>query len=76
MKVFKEAFVGREMKKTGLGKFYIKDKPKNFQVKIRKIKHHINEFNIVSEDMGIPVSEIKLIADRIQRREEGKANRK
>ena len=72
MKVFKEAFVGRENEKNWFRKVsYIKDKNwKNFLGKDKdKIKHHINEFNIVSEDMGIPVSEIKLIADRIQRGE-------
>ena len=72
MKVFKEAFVGRENEKNWFRKVsYIKDKNwKNFLGKDKdKIKHHINEFNIVSEDMGIPVSEIKVIADRIQRGE-------
>ena len=72
MKVFKEAFVGRENEKNWFRKVsYIKDKNwKNFLSKDKdKIKHHINEFNIVSEDMGIPVSEIKVIADRIQRGE-------
>ena len=72
LKIFKEAFVGRENEKNWFRKVsYIKDKNwKNFLSKDKeKIKQYINEFNIVSEDMGIPVFEIKVIADRIQRGE-------
>ena len=72
IKIFKEAFVGRENEKNWFRKVsYIKDKNwKNFLVKDKdKVKQYIGDFNIVTEDMGIPVSEIKVIADRIQRGE-------
>ncbi len=72
IKTFKEAFVGRENERNWFRKVsYIKDKNwKNFLSKDKeKIKEHINDFNMVSEDMGIPVFEIKVIADRIQRGE-------
>ena len=72
IKVFKEALVGRENEKNWFRKVsYLKDKNwKNFLVKDKeKIKEFVINFNLVSDDMGIPVSEIKLIADRIQRGE-------
>ncbi|MBF96949.1 MAG: RNA polymerase sigma factor RpoD [Pelagibacterales bacterium] len=72
VKIFKEAFVGRENEKNWFRKVsYIKDKNwKNFLSKDKdKIKQYIKDFNTVSDDMGIPVSEIKVIADRIQRGE-------
>ncbi len=72
IKVFKEALVGRENEKNWFRKVsYVKDKNwKNFLAKDKeKIKEFIINFNVVSDDMGIPVSEIKLIADRIQRGE-------
>ena len=72
IKVFKEAIVGRENEKNWFRKVsYLKDKNwKSFLAKDKeKIKEHIANFNVVSDDMGIPVSEIKIIADRIQRGE-------
>ncbi len=72
LKIFKDAFIGRENEKNWFRKVsYIKDKNwKNFLLKDKDIiKEHINNFSIVSEDMGIPVFEIKIIADRIQRGE-------
>ncbi len=72
IKVFKEAIVGRENEKNWFRKVsYLKDKNwKSFLAKDKeKIKEHIANFNVVSDEMGIPVSEIKIIADRIQRGE-------
>ena len=72
IKVFKEAVVGRENERNWFRKVsYVKDKNwKNFLSKDKeKIKEYIANFKIVSDDMGIPVSEIKIIADRIQRGE-------
>ena len=70
--VFKNAIVGRENEKNWFRKVsYLKDKNwKNFLVKDKqKIKDFIVNFHSVSDEMGIPVSEIKIIADRIQRGE-------
>ena len=70
--VFKEAFIGRENEKNWFRKVsYIKDKNwKNFLTKDKEvIKQKISDFHVVTNDMGIPVSEIKIIADRIQRGE-------
>ena len=70
--VFKNAIVGRENEKNWFRKVsYLKDKNwKNFLVKDKqKIKDFIVNFQSVSDEMGIPVSEIKIIADRIQRGE-------
>ncbi len=72
IKVFKEAIVGRENEKNWFRKVsYLKDKNwKAFLAKDKeKIKEYMANFNVVSDDMGIPVSEIKIIADRIQRGE-------
>ena len=72
IKVFKEAIIGRENEKNWFRKVsYLKDKNwKSFLAKDKeKIKEYIKNFNVVSDDMGIPVSEIKIIADRIQRGE-------
>ena len=70
--LFKELFLGREIEKNWFRKVsYIKDKKwKNFLSSDKEsIKNIIKELHKVSEEMGIPVSEIKLIADRIQRGE-------
>ena len=70
--LFKELFLGREIEKNWFRKVsYIKDKKwKNFLSSDKEnIKNIIKELHAVSEEMGIPVSEIKVIADRIQRGE-------
>ena len=70
--MFKELFLGREIEKNWFRKVsYIKDKKwKNFLSSDKEsIKNIIKELHNVSEEMGIPVSEIKVIADRIQRGE-------
>ena len=70
--LFKELFLGREIEKNWFRKVsHIKDKKwKNFLSSDKEnIKNIIKELIDVSEEMGIPVSEIKVIADRIQRGE-------
>ena len=70
--LFKELFLGREIEKNWFRKVsYNKDKKwKNFLSSDKEsIKNIIKELHDVSIDMGIPVSEIKVIADRIQRGE-------
>ncbi len=70
--LFKELFLGREIEKNWFRKVsYIKDKKwKNFLTSDKEnIKNIIKELHSVSEEVGIPVSEIKVIADRIQRGE-------
>ncbi len=70
--LFKKLFLGREIEKNWFRKVsYTKDKKwKNFLSSDKDIiKGIIKELNDVSEEMGIPVSEIKVIADRIQRGE-------
>ena len=70
--LFKELFLGREIEKNWFRKVsYIKDKKwKNFLSSDKEsIKNIIKELHDVSKEMGIPVSEIKVIADRIQRGE-------
>ena len=70
--LFKELFLGREIEKNWFRKVsYIKDKKwKNFLSSDKEnIKNIIKKLLDVSIDMGIPVSEIKVIADRIQRGE-------
>ena len=70
--LFKELFLGREIEKNWFRKVsYIKDRKwKNFlSTDKESIKNIIKELHDVSEEMGIPVSEIKVIADRIQRGE-------
>ena len=70
--LFKELFLGREIEKNWFRKVsYIKDKKwKSFLSYDKEvIKGIISELHHVSEEMGIPVSEIKVIADRIQRGE-------
>ena len=70
--LFKELFLGREIEKNWFRKVsYIKDKKwKSFLSSDKElIKGIINELHHVSEEMGIPISEIKVIADRIQRGE-------
>ena len=70
--LFKELFLGREIEKNWFRKVsYIKDKKwKNFLSSDRDIiKAIIKQLNDVSVEMGIPVSDIKLIADRVQRGE-------
>ena len=70
--LFKELFLGREIEKNWFRKVsYIKDKKwKNFLSSDKEnIKNIIKKLLDVSNDMGIPVSEIKVIADRIQRGE-------
>ena len=70
--LFKKLFLGREIEKNWFRKVsYIKDKKwKNFLSSDKEtIKDIVKELNDVSIEMGIPVSEIKIIADRIQRGE-------
>ena len=70
--LFKELFLGREIEKNWFRKVsYIKDKKwKNFLASDKEnIKNIIKELHAVSYEVGIPVSEIKVIADRIQRGE-------
>ena len=70
--LFKELFLGREIEKNWFRKVsYVKDKKwKNFLSSDKEvIKGIIKKLSDVSEEMGIPVSEIKVIADRIQRGE-------
>ena len=70
--LFKELFLGREIEKNWFRKVsYIKDKKwKNFLASDKEnIKNIIKELHTVSDEVGIPVSEIKVIADRIQRGE-------
>ena len=70
--LFKKLFLGREIEKNWFRKVsYTKDKKwKNFlstdKINIKKI---IKDLSDVSVEMGIPVSDIKIIADRIQRGE-------
>ena len=70
--LFKKLFLGREIEKNWFRKVsYVKDKKwKNFlstdKINIKKI---IKDLSDVSVEMGIPVSDIKIIADRIQRGE-------
>ncbi len=72
VELFKKLFLGREIEKNWLRKVsYTKEKNwKNFiKLERENIKKVILELNNISNDMEIPVSEIKLIADRIQRGE-------
>ncbi len=72
IELFKKLFLGREIEKNWLRKVsYNKNKNwKNFiKLERESIKNIILELNNISDDMEIPVSEIKLIADRIQRGE-------
>ena len=72
VEVFKNAFVGREMEKNWFRKVsYIKDKNwKQFLTSEKEsIKNIITELKDLSNDMGIPIKEIKVLADRIQRGE-------
>ena len=67
--LFKELFIGREIEKNWFRKVsYIKDKKwKTFlSSENDTIKKIIKQLNDTSEEMGIPVSDIKMIADRIQ----------
>ncbi|MDA9655129.1 RNA polymerase sigma factor RpoD [Pelagibacteraceae bacterium] len=72
IELFKKLFIGREIEKNWFRKVsYTKDKNwKNF-LKVNKdnVKEIINEMVLISDEMGIPVSEVKIIADRIQRGE-------
>ena len=64
--------MGREIEKNWFRKVsYVKDKKwKNFLSSDKdSIKDIVKKLNDVSQEMGIPVSEIKIIADRIQRGE-------
>ncbi len=70
--LFKELFLGREIEKNWFRKVsYVKDKKwKSFlNTDKENIKEILKNLNEVSIEMGIPVSEIKTIADRIQRGE-------
>ena len=70
--LFKKLFLGREIERNWFRKVsYVKDKKwKNFLFSDKDtIKDIVKELNDVSQEMGIPVSEIKIIADRIQRGE-------
>ncbi len=70
--LFKELFLGREIEKNWFRKVsYNKDKKwKNFLSSDKEnIKNIIKDLNDVSQEVGIPVSDIKIIADRIQRGE-------
>ena len=72
VEIFKSAFVGREMEKNWFRKVsYIKDKNwKQFLSSEKEsIKNVILELKDLANDMGIPVKEIKVLADRIQRGE-------
>ncbi|MDA9559195.1 RNA polymerase sigma factor RpoD [Alphaproteobacteria bacterium] len=70
--LFKKLFIGREIEKNWFRKVsYTKEKNwKNF-LKVNKdnVKEIINQLVLISDEMGIPVSEVKIIADRIQRGE-------
>ena len=66
--LFKKLFLGREIEKNWFRKVsYVKDKKwKNFLSSDKdSIKDIVKKLNDVSQEMGIPVSEIKIIADRI-----------
>ena len=70
--LFKELFIGREIEKNWFRKVsYIKDKKWKTFLSSEKdiIKRIIKQLKDTSEEMGIPVSDIKMIADRIQRGE-------
>jgi len=70
--LFKKLFIGREIEKNWFRKVsYTKDKNwKNFLTTNKdNVKEIINELVLISNEMGIPVSEVKIIADRIQRGE-------
>ena len=70
--LFKKLFIGREIEKNWFRKVsYTKDKNwKNFLTTNKdNVKDIINQLVLISDEMGIPVSEVKIIADRIQRGE-------
>jgi RNA polymerase primary sigma factor len=72
IELFKKLFIGREIEKSWFRKVsYTKDKNwKNFLATNKdNIKEIINELVMISDEIGIPVSEVKVIADRIQRGE-------
>ena len=72
IELFKKLFIGREIEKNWFRKVsYTKDKNWKSFLTLDKdnIKEIINELVLISYDMGIPVSEVKIIADRIQRGE-------
>ncbi len=70
--LFKKLFLGREIEKNWFRKVsYTKDKnwKKFLSQEKDKIKSILKELADISDDMDIPVSEVKVIADRIQRGE-------
>ena len=69
---FKTAFLGREIEKNWFRKVsYIKDKNWKLFLTSEKdeIKNKLGLLLEVSRDMGIPITELKVLADRIQRGE-------
>ena len=69
---FKSAFLGREIEKNWFRKVsYIKDKNwKSFLTSQKdEIKNKLGLLLEVSREMGIPITELKVLADRIQRGE-------